>query len=91
MAEWQPIETAPADYSVVLLYQPAGPGNAEAIGQGHRTDLRGHTHDKWIFQATGWRADPTHWMPMPAPPDNNDPGSTKGRGLPLTPAKGTIR
>lgn len=65
---WQPIETAPKDYSVVLLYQPAGPGTVECVGQGHRTDLREHAHNKWVFQANGWRGEPTHWMPLPSPP-----------------------
>jgi hypothetical protein len=65
---WRPIETAPLDYSVVLLYQPATPGHAEAVGQGHRVDLRAEAHDKWVFQANGWLAEPTHWQPLPAPP-----------------------
>lgn len=66
--DWQPIETAPMNYDVVLLYQPAGPGFAESVGQGHRTDLREHAHDKWVFQVTGWICEPTHWMPLPDPP-----------------------
>ena len=66
---WQTIDTAPDDYSVVLLYQPAGPGNAEAVGQGHRIDLHEHAHDKWVFQANGYIAEPTHWMPLPDPPE----------------------
>lgn len=70
-AAWMPIETAPMNYDVVLLYQPAGPANAEAVGQGHRYDLREHSHNKWVFQATGWRAEPTHWMPLPEPPTSS--------------------
>lgn len=68
MSAWQDISTAPKDYTVVLLYQPAKPGFAEAVGQGHRTSLFEHAHDKWVFQATGWIAEPTHWMPLPPPP-----------------------
>lgn len=68
MSEWQPIETAPQNYDVVLLYQPSGPDTAEAVGQGHRTDLREHAHNQWVFQATGCICEPTHWMPMPDPP-----------------------
>lgn len=71
---WKPIETAPWDYEVILLYQPASNGNAEAIGQGHRTSLDEHAHNKWIFQATSWRAEPTHWMPLPAAPTPSPAG-----------------
>jgi hypothetical protein len=68
IAGWQPIETAPLDYKVVLLYQPGGSSFAEAVGQGHRTDLRQHAHDKWVFQGTGLICEPTHWMPLPPAP-----------------------
>ena len=64
MSEWKPIETAPDNYDVVLIYQQEGPGNAAGVGQGHRT-LNG-----WVFQATQWRAEPTHWMPLPEPPEH---------------------
>src|SRR5215510_14458400 len=71
IAGWQPIETAPKDYTVILLSQPESPGYAEAVGQGHRTDLHPDAHDKWVLQATGWRAEPTHWRPLPPPPTAN--------------------
>jgi hypothetical protein len=67
-------------FDVVLLYQPSGPGNAECVGQGHRTDLHPHAHSKWVFQATGWRAEPTHWMPMPPPPRDGVVGETATGG-----------
>lgn len=74
--DWKPIDTAPMDYGVVLLYQPAGPGTAEAVGQGHRTDLHEHAHNKWVFQATQYLAEPTHWMPLPAPPQKEHDKAT---------------
>jgi hypothetical protein len=55
--EWQPIETAPHDVAVYLIYDP----ETKSVGQGHRTDA-------WVFQATGWRAKPSHWMRLPDPP-----------------------
>jgi hypothetical protein len=71
---WEPIETAPMNFDVVLLYQPSKPGFAKGVGQGHRTDLREYAHNKWVFQATGMIAEPTHWRPLPAPPIPQEPG-----------------
>jgi hypothetical protein len=62
--EWQPIETAPHDVAVYLIYDP----ETKSVGQGHRTDLRSSEPDAWVFQATGWRAKPSHWMRLPDPP-----------------------
>lgn len=60
---WQPIETAPPAWRIVILFIPREEGNWEMrIG--------------WIDGAD-WRSDlglfrgdqPTHWMPLPAPPE----------------------
>lgn len=64
---WQKIETAPKDLDVVLLYEPPN-----AVGQGHRTldSIRGNENAwQWVFQATQCGCEPTHWQPMPAPPE----------------------
>lgn len=64
MSEWQPIETAPKNGSRVLLWNPewSGPCTAQFYGDA----------------AGGWKLDkrmppfayqPTHWMPLPAPPN----------------------
>lgn len=76
---WFPISTAKLNFDVVLLYQPAGPGTAECVGQGHRTSLDGHAHDKWVFQGTGWIAEPTLWRPMPWPSIADREGTDSGR------------
>ena len=63
---WQPIETAPTDGTVVLIYAP-------------RSDLEKWTVDlpPVICNAAyhpdaGWCIcavrEPTHWMPLPEPP-----------------------
>lgn len=75
MGEWLPIETAPRDDRLVLLYQP-GKGVTAA-----RFDARG-TVDWWRLGAQGERptvacvcddggVEPTHWMPLPTAPPRN--------------------
>lgn len=55
---WQPIETAPKDGTTVLAYCP---GNRF---QKFLTDYYSeHQGGGWLFQ-------PTHWMPLPEPPQS---------------------
>lgn len=70
--EWQPIETAPKDGTAFL-----------AIEAFSRVDEEDNLHPgdcevvKWSKTADGWIAfgvklgsfEPTHWMPLPPPPD----------------------
>ena len=68
MSDWQPIESAPKDGTRVLLWT----GNLSALPTG--TEMvwsatvgwwdREMSH-QWIH---GSGVDPTHWMPLPAPP-----------------------
>jgi hypothetical protein len=69
MSEWQPIETAPKDGTVVRLYIPGHP------------ELEGMT-GRWDMFYKDWAAhpmpmtlgkeksvpDPIYWMPLPEPP-----------------------
>ena len=72
---WQPIETAPKDGSLVLLYRP------DAYDWGKVTPGKWETQqyskkpkpywDIWlkiggISESRAWV--PTHWMPLPEPP-----------------------
>ena len=76
MSEWQPIETAPKDGTRVLLYRPGGWPSAR-VTVGNYSDERYHTRPRpyWTHDlermegkvATRHRQ-PTHWMPLPAPP-----------------------
>lgn len=61
---WQTIETAPKDWTDVLLFDPEYPND-------HRKVLEGY----WDADAEVWlsadkeRVFPTHWQPLPNPPE----------------------
>jgi hypothetical protein len=82
--EWQPIDTAPRDGTEVLLFIP----NAEPrIRIGHYVVTQKFTYDehgKKVGPITYWfsyersvrlRLDihPSHWMPLPEPPNLRGP------------------
>jgi hypothetical protein len=71
--EWQPIETAPKDGTVILLWSRYASHPTTAAWEG----------DRWVCQADGHSAIesqsdfgttyrefdvPSHWRPLPAPP-----------------------
>lgn len=77
MADWQKIETAPKDGTMILLWcAPAsmviGRWEREASFGDGREDAPGWQvfnceEDPWYSWA--WQADtPTHWQPLPSPP-----------------------
>ena len=73
MTQWQDIETAPKDGTWVLLggceygyeqvvarwYQPPPHENGSLMPS-----------DWWDYEHRGFK--PTHWMPLPAPPQNGE-------------------
>jgi hypothetical protein len=74
--QWQPIETAPKDGTRVWIYVPDFDPNEYVASFAH-TDLPDDHEDYW----EGWtfadevlinhsceEPEPTHWMPLPAPP-----------------------
>ena len=74
MSEWQPIETAPKDGEEVLLWLGAPWCRVEKA-------LWFNPWKAWVTEAPGDGADterygigslvPTHWMPLPQPPETN--------------------
>ena len=77
--EWQPIETAPKDGKAVLLYKPDERMVGEYTIAGYWGEWPGH-EDGWIAcdgkpqgyysnVAGGRQGYPTHWMPLPPPPE----------------------
>lgn len=62
---WQPIETAPKDGAVLLAWEPGfyqGKGGCALV-----TWFRG----KWatVAASVSWDCHPSHWMPLPEPPE----------------------
>lgn len=81
MSEWQPIETAPKDGTVLILWNGAtlGTGSWEAYARdelgnaiGINTEDQPDCIDRWEWTGEGFETSPapTHWQPMPEPPDS---------------------
>jgi hypothetical protein len=65
---WHPIETAPRDGTIVLLYSPARgdtPRDHYGPGQFDACDPVMCCQGRWEHELFG---DPTHWMPLPELP-----------------------
>ena len=60
---WQPIATAPKDGTEVLLIS--------AFQHAHSIYLVSSWEDgAWCMPDHLWRMQPTHWMPLPSPPED---------------------
>lgn len=73
--KWLPIETAPKDGTIVLLYRPSAI-KWMRVAPGSYDDERVHSapRPKWdcLYKIASVRDmrehQPTHWMPLPEPP-----------------------
>ena len=64
--EWQPIETAPKS-ARVLFYWLEG-----ISGRGTALEIGAHELGEYYdFDGAPFLSDPTHWMPLPDPPKEN--------------------
>lgn len=83
---WMPIETAPKDGRDILGFVPSDifPEGKVVIlswredDNVHEFAWLDHSYDDF---STGWAStpyDPTHWMPLPAPPSPQSPGDEGG-------------
>lgn len=81
MSEWQPIETAPRDGTVLLGFgEAAGEINgpfcknevAPICWSGGRSDYPGYEWTLTCGDAYACWMRPTHWMPLPTPPKTED-------------------
>jgi Protein of unknown function (DUF551). len=71
MGEWQTIDTAPKDGTLILcVCMKASNGSEDRIGT--------MQVDRWVREYNGFGAfnnrywPPTHWMPLPSPPKTGD-------------------
>lgn len=71
LAEWQPIDTAPKNFSDVLIYLP----RSEFGDYGERVTVAFWEVDLRLWIIPGLlpneESNPTHWMPLPEPPIAN--------------------
>lgn len=58
MTEWQPIETAPRDGKLIVVYTE---GIVDIAFYGAR--------EHWVTFAFNRGKSPTHWIPLPEPPE----------------------
>lgn len=64
--QWQPIETAPRDGSVIILYGKSKHAGLDVVGTGHWYKLeRRFVWDNYLGDEP---RPPTEWQPLPAPP-----------------------
>ena len=81
LTEWLPIETVPKDGTAVLVMRDIWPGTATGRAEkctGHNTYVAAWWADEgnsgeWVcymdrIEEPVCPIDPTHWMPLPAPP-----------------------
>lgn len=87
MEDWQPIETAPKDGTPVLLFAGASIQHDSAPKPFfHVSRWVNETRERWepksewelvrvIEDASHWESWelPSHWMPLPAPPQEDQP------------------
>ena len=64
--EWQPIETAPNDWSGVLLYESCADRNND-VGEGYFASTDYDGDGEWHWENNDI-AHPTHWMHLPPAP-----------------------
>ena len=80
--DWQPIETAPRDGTPILIWQPDGKRNMLTVNeQGDRVEYDDNRYaigywrvwqkvSKWMWGNRNCsHVSPTHWMPLPKPPE----------------------
>ena len=91
MSGWKPIETAPRDGTPVILTGPykSKPSTATMTNKPPIVDTGYYKHGIWtgyykhgIWQSGSLRmaGNPTHWMPMPEPPEPELPNVLKSVG-----------
>ena len=73
---WESIKTAPKDGTWILIWGcPVLYGAVIEVLKGDRSITIGLWDGKaWADETEGWILDPTHWMPLPEPPETEAEG-----------------
>ena len=69
--EWKPIETAPKEEGVVVLVYEPGLPHFDIFMAEWVHDIVGKRWQQWNTEDPAW-LHPTHWMPLPPPPDRQE-------------------
>lgn len=68
--EWQTIDSAPKDWTDIILYLPDendGTGSMGVVKGWY--SMKDGGFDGWMsYEANSGQCYPTHWMPLPEPP-----------------------
>lgn len=64
VGEWHPIDTAPKDGTRIIVYRHRTYGNPKTVGE----DYWFKGNNGWCWAKSNSGSQPTHWMPLPAPP-----------------------
>jgi len=74
MSEWQDISTAPKDTTIMIYGPQVGKSKSDLCGWDGSIVSSGYwdgIDQSWCVTGSTWRGpfmNPTHWMPLPAPP-----------------------
>lgn len=77
--DWQPISTAPKDGTQIRLYIPAFVEGDKSLGYAAPGQREGFwagslKHGRWVTPGTMSTEGihPSHWMPLPSPPESEE-------------------
>jgi len=71
MTDWQTIDTAPKDGTEVLCHYGQAWGG-ETVVLAWFKDWNGKGNGAWVREGDNDYADPSHWMPLPEPPKEEE-------------------
>ena len=70
--QWQPIETMPRDGREVIVYRPLAHTTLDPHIVIAKTTARPTKSKQGVVHYTDKYAHPTHWMPLPPPPQEGE-------------------
>lgn len=63
---WKPIDTAERSAVRILMFEPTYKTSAKGVFVGFWDQSRG-----WVADPGRYKKQPTHWQPLPEPPDSS--------------------